>query len=63
METVGVIIGAIVAIAGIGGFFAYNRNRTNKTTQKNITIHGDGKVVGGDDNSISGSDNTVNPSK
>lgn len=53
METFELIIGGIILIATAGGsVFAYKKTRTNKSSNKNITIHGNGKIVGGDDNSI-----------
>lgn len=58
-----VLIGIIVTIVvGGGAIFAYKKNRTNKSSQRNITIQGEGKVVGGDDNStiIKGNNNRIN---
>ncbi|MBS5978896.1 MAG: hypothetical protein KIB51_04050 [Dysgonomonas mossii] len=53
METFELIIGGIILIAMAGGsVFAYKKTRSNKSSNKNITIQGNGKVVGGDDNSI-----------
>lgn len=64
MDALQIIITGIIAIAIAGGaVFAYKKNRSNKSNQKNITIHGNGKVVGGDDNSINGDNNTMTPSK
>ncbi len=44
----------IVTIALGGSWIAIRKSkkRTNTVSQKNITITGKGKVVGGDDNSI-----------
>lgn len=48
MSIIEIIIAVILAVIGVGGaVFAYSK----KTSQKNITIIGGGKVVGGDDNS------------
>lgn len=52
METLKLVIGSILIIATAGGsIFAYKKSRSNKSSIKNITINGGGKVVGGDDNS------------
>lgn len=60
--TMEVLIGIIVTIAlGGGAIFAYKKNRSNKVSQRNITIQGGGKVVGGDDNStiVKGNKNKI----
>ena len=52
METLKLVIAGIILIATAGGsIFAYKKSRSNKSSIKNITINGDGKVVGGNDNS------------
>lgn len=62
METLEIIIAGIVTIAIAGGaIFTYQKNKSKKVNIKNVTIHGNGKVVAGDDNSSHVSDNTVNP--
>lgn len=53
MEVFELIIGGIIIIALAGGsVFAYKKTRSNKSSNKNITIRGNGKIVGGDDNSM-----------
>lgn len=62
METLEIIIAGIVAIAVAGGaIFTYKKSKSKKVNIKNVTIHGNGKVVAGDDNSTHISDNTINP--
>ncbi|NDV84802.1 hypothetical protein [Bacteroides sp. 51] len=61
MNLVEIIITGIVAIGVAGGaIFAYSRKRSNKSNIKNVTITGNGKIIGGDDNSIQGNNNSVN---
>lgn len=42
------IILAVIAIFAVGAFLVIKNKKNNKVNQKNITIHGDGDVVGRD---------------